>query len=793
VRLAGLTAPAEALRDRWGAPHIYAASEADAFFVQGFVHAQDRLWQMEFQRRLVAGRLSEVFGKDTVAVDRWMRTLGMRRVAEIEAGRLTGEARDMLAAYAAGVNACIGQGRLPIEFRLLRYRPEPWTPADSLAWAKMMAWSLSVNWEAELLRAALACRIGPDAAAELEPPYPVYQPLIAPVGSELARASLAALSRAEAARPFTCPPPEAGLGSNNWVLAGSRTATGRPLLANDMHLLMAIPAVWYENHLEGGGLAVTGVTFPGVPGVVAGHNRHVAWGFTNGFPDVQDLYIERVRRLPNGRPQYEFRGEWRDVEVRRETILVKGGQPVVEEVLLTHHGPIINALAADLIAEGGCALRSVDAPEPPLALRWTALEPDTMFQALLEMGRARNCLEFRAALRHWATPVQNTVYADVDGNIGYSFPGRVPIRAHGDGRLPAPGWTGDYEWTGYVPFDELPHLYNPPQGYVATANNRVTSDDYPYWLGRDYCMGDRAERIVELIQAQPVIDSAYIRRMQFDLLSPTARAIGRQIAGLASDHAEIQADIEKLRSVLDLFTAWDGRLAVDSAAAAVYQAFMRQMLDLVLTNKISTLTGRYMGRGPTPVLAETSIFGHRSWEWLRELLTRQESDWYNLAPREAVLSGYTAWNERDDVMAAALRRARQFLTERLGADPAGWSWGKLHRLRYAHLLGRVPALAGFFDRGPYPLGGDSTTVWATGATFHTLDSDQVVGPPFRFIADVGDWDKCLGLLAPGQSGHPASPHYDDQIAAWFEGGYHPMLWSRPAVEGAAVARLRLVP
>ncbi len=327
-----------------------------------------------------------------------------------------------------------------------------------------------------------------------------------------------------------------GLGSNNWVIAGSRTATGMPLLANDMHLLMSVPAIWYENHLASEALTVTGVTFPGIPGVVAGHNGHVAWGFTNGFPDVQDLYIERLRRADDGRVQYEFRGEWLDAEVRAEQIVVKGAAPAIEQVIVTRHGPIINALAPGLADDLTGALTDGQA----LALRWTALEPDRAIEAVRGMNRARTCTEFREALRNWTVPVQNMVYADTQGNIGYSYPGRIPIRAKGDGRVPVPGWTGDHEWIGYVPFDELPHLYNPPQGYIVTANNRV-ADDFPHFLGCDFALGDRAQRIVEMIEAKPAVSVADIRQMHFDQTSPTMQMIAGHLGQLAADEPELAA------------------------------------------------------------------------------------------------------------------------------------------------------------------------------------------------------------------------------------------------------------
>ncbi len=764
LRLQGAVDQIEILRDTWGVPHIYANTPHDLFFAQGFVHAQDRLWQMELQRRLVAGRLSEVMGSRTLAVDRWMRTLCLRRVAEEEVALLDAESRAILEAYAAGVNARIGRGRLPIEFTLLRYKPEAWRPADSLSWSKMMSLGLSINWESEILRAQLIERLGPERAAELEPDPCEDDPCIIPAGVELASIGGAALDRAEDARPFTGPSPLAGVGSNNWVLSGDHTATGAPLLANDMHLPMNLPCVWYENHLVAGDLNVTGVTFPGIPGVVAGHNGHVAWGFTNGFPDVQDLFIERLRRTDSGEVQYEFKGEWLDAEVRAEEIGVKGAESVVEEVVITRHGPVINCLASEL------------AGEEPLALRWTSLEPDTMVQALLRMMRARDCLEFREALRVWAAPVQNVVFADTEGNIAYSFPGRVPIRNRGNGSVPVPGWTGEYEWLGYVPFEELPHLYNPRQGYVATANNRVVTNDYPHFLGREYTLCDRALRIDELIGARDKIDVEYMQRMQFDQVSRSAQIV-------ASYLSQLDVEDEELRAVVDLMKHWDGELGAGGVPAAVYEVFTRRMIRLMLQDKLGELTARYAGQGPTPLLAERSMFGERSWEWLQAMLAVPDSHWYDLGAGET----------RDEVMRLALRETVDFLKRELGPEMDGWTWGKLHTLTFAHTLGEVKPLDKLFNRGPYPAGGDSTTLWATGSNRHNLDSGGIIGPPFRFIADLGDLRNSWGLLAPGQSGQPGSRHYDDQIKAWFKGEYHPMLYAREDVEREAVDRLRLVP
>ncbi len=842
VRLAGLSAPVEVIRDRWGVPHIYAGNVRDLLFAQGFVHAQDRLWQMDFQRRLAAGRLAEVLGPAALPSDRGMRILGLRRVAEVEVGLLSNDARAEMTAYSAGVNACIAHQPLPVEFGLLRYRPERWTLVDSLSWAKVLSWNLSANWETELLRAALIERLGPALAAELEPPPPRWptvmpskgQPQLAvnPGASNPVRSAPGQRTPDQAGEAADLPPSGSALGSNNWVVAGWRSITGMPLLANDMHLAMGAPAIWYENHLvvtnngganpatalgcseddfgsilsgAGGGapaqskdaalpegdLDITGVTLPGIPYVVAGHNGHVAWGFTNGYPDVQDLFMERMRRTDDGRVQYQVADEWLNAEVRQEVIRVKGGEPVTEEVIVTGHGPIINALAIGLAAAltpslGPSQAGPDDAADPtaalryPLALRWTALEPDHIIHALRAMNRARSCTEFGEALRDWSTPVQNAVYADTQGNIAYSYPGRVPIRAQGDGRVPAPGWTGEHEWLGYVPFDELPRQFNPASGYIASANNRVADASFPHFLSHDFATGDRAERIIELLAHRPQADVDFFRQMQFDQVSSSMRTVAGYLGQLKADEADLAA-------VVALVRRWNGRLTADSPAATICKVFSRLMMQTILEHKLGDLAGRALGRGPTPALQEWSFFSQRTWEWLLHILTLPHSGWFDLGHGE----------QRDDVMRIALRSTLAYLRGRLGpARPPhfeAWAWGRLHTITFAHIAGRIPALSRHFNRGPFPLGGDGSTIWATGNGLTPADSTGVVGPPFRFIADLGDLDHCLGLLVPGNSGRPGSRHYDDQIDAWFSGDYHPMLYARQDVEREATARLSMQP
>jgi penicillin amidase len=795
VTVTGLGAPVEVVVDTWGVPHVEASSLPDLMRAQGYLHAQDRLWQMELNRRIVAGRLAEVLGEPALPLDRWMRTLSLRHVAEQELDLHSPTTRALLDAYAGGVNARIAEGRLPIEFTLLRHRPEPWTPMDSLAWVKMMALTLSVNWEAEIVRARIIDAIGPELAAELEPPYASGMPYVLADGIDYATVGQTAMERSEAAEAVTGPAATDGLGSNNWVVHGSRTDTGAPLLANDMHLGLTMPGIWYENHLKAPGFEVTGVSFPGLPGVVSGHTTKVAWGFTNGFPDVQDLYVEHLRERGDG-VEYEFEGGWHPAEVRAERIVVRGGEPVVERVVTTRHGPVINSLAPE------------HAGEQPLALKWTAHEPSTMVDTLLAMNQVQSCDEMREALRGWHTPVQNVVYADVDGTIAHSYPGRIPVRAAGDGRTPVPGWTGEYEWTGYIPYDELPHQQNPPSGVIATANNRVVDDSYPYWLGADFVTGNRAARIVEMldeamsgegagVEGEGVegeggraetgapgstrtgtVDTETFRRMHLDLTSISARRTAAALAGLASEDPAVD-------EALQLMADWDGTLAADSAQASIYALFSVTLAKRLLEPRMGDVAELYLGRGVTPVIAETSMLGERCREWLDTILEDPSSHWWDTGGGET----------REQQVLGAMADTVAELTRRFGAEPVRWRWGRLHTLTFRHLLGSRAPLDRLLNRGPYPMGGDGDTIWNSQTARHDPAHEDAVmiGPPFRFIADLSDLGQSRGQLVPGQSGQVGSPHYADGIGPWLRGDSHPMLLDKAAIEGNAEARVTLVP
>ena len=642
-----------------------------------------------------------------------------------------------------------------MEFMLLGYRPEPWQIEDTLGWGKLLCWTLAANWQSEFYRKQIIQHLGADKAAELEIDINQAWAVILDVGQALTGGK-----SPDAARGYAGSGAAEGAGSNNWVVHGSRTKTGKPLLANDMHLELTSPAVWFENHLNGGGLDVAGVTMPGVPLVIAGHNRQVAWGFTDSCTDTQDLYEEHLRRTPVGGWEAEYQGQWEQAVVRQEEILIKGGKKVVEEVVVTRHGPVINRLFKDAFPDA-----------PPLALRWTALDPDETFLAIRAMNIAGDCQEFRQALRQFDNPSQNIVYADTNGNIAYTLNGRIPVRLKGDGSVPVPGWSGEYEWCGYIPFDELPHLHNPPAGYIATANNQVQRAGYPHFLGRDFLVSERAGRILEMLAAREEVDIPYIQKMQIDQTAFSSRLFGRFLGALQTPDPELQAVVKAMR-------LWDGKLDVESPLTSIFEAASRQAVRLLLEHWLGGLGPRIQGKGPFP-----GEWPQHTWEWFIHLLDKPDSPWFDLGKGE----------RRDDVLLLALQEAVVYLKRELGPHMSDWEWGKLHQVTFGHILGRQKPLDRVFNSGPFPIGGDGNTIWASFTSFYDLQRRAMTGPPFRFIADLGDLDHCWGLLVPGQSGNLASPHRTDGIKPWFEGVYHPMLFRRDEIEQNLEAKLELMP
>ena len=785
VHLPGLKEEVEVIRDRWGVPHIYAASEEDLFFAMGYVHAQDRMWQMEFQRRLAAGRLSEVIGEATLEFDRIFRILGLYRAAEADLAVLDPASRHILDAYSAGVNAYLDAhpGRWSVEISLLRFAPEPWQPADSLSWLKVMAWNMGCNWASELIRAHLAAQLGPELAADLEPPYPDDNPTIVqgsglPEGTdpppngwgsaELRQALEQVLELFGSAPAPPAAPASPGLtqargNSNQWVVAGDHTASGQPLLSNDTHLLLGLPAAWYQAHLSGGGYEVTGVSLPGLPGFAVGHNEHCAWGITIAWQDAQDLYVERFHADDPG--LYEYEGEWLEAKVYPEEIRVKGrAEPEIEKVVETHHGPIISRLAGE---------------DVPIALRWTALEPNDTMSGILLLSKAQNWEEFRAAAEHLSAPPLNFVYADREGNIGFVQAGRVPIRTQGYGLVPVPGWTGDHEWKGYLPLEELPQAYNPDSGWLATANNLVVDQAYPHYLSADLENPTRCRRIVDLITAQKDLTADDFARFQRDTYSRQAERFARHLLAIQPQNASEAQALEHLRS-------WDGHLEANGVAATLCQVCSLRALHLVFDGHLGELAAAYVGLGLT-ALGENSPYQDRSIVRLLDLLDGKGSDHWLREP------GSGQMRSVQEVLHQALRETLAVLEAELGEDMERWTWGRVNRLYFAHPVGEVKPLNLIFNKGPYPASGGPDTLLRASSRPEYPFPPVAVGDALRFIADPGDWERCRIVVPGGQSGHVASRHYADLIPIWREGRFQAMPFRRDQVERYAQDRLILAP
>jgi penicillin amidase len=790
LRLPGLDGEVEVIRDSMGIPHIYASSEHDLFMAQGFVHAQDRFWQMDFWRHVGSGRLAEMFGSSQLETDMFLRTLGWARVAREELELATADELALLENYADGVNAYLAQRQgsaLSLEYAVLGlltpdYAPEDWTPLHTLTWAKAMAWDLGSNMDAEMARARLNQLLGTERAAELFPPYPSDGPVIIPsgqgmittqadIGHDIASITLdlSSLEAQMAALDSLLGGRGLGIGSNNWVISGTRSSTGAPILANDPHLSIQMPAIWYQIGLhcnpttEACPYNVMGFSFAGAPGVIIGHNNHIAWGVTNVGPDVQDLFIEKIN--PDNPLQYEFNGEWVDMTVVEEEILVAGEDPITIEVRYTHHGPILSDVDEDLATLD--QITDLDIPaEFAVSLRWTALEPGRVFTAILNLNTAQDFEGFRSALTDFVVPSQNFIYGDVAGNIGYQMPGRIPIRAGGDGSLPVPGWVDDYEWTGYIPFDELPYAYNPSQGYIITANHAVVGPDYPYLITTMWDYGYRGERIIELVEEQATLSPEDMRTIQGD----NYHAMGPLLVPLLG---QLTFDDPELTNMVTFLQGWDYQCDLDSAEAALFNAFWRNLLLTIFADELDL---------------DDIPSSSRALAIVEYLLADVDNAWWD--------DVQTAETEiLDDALRGAFATAVAEMQETFGSNIDRWSWGALHGSTFRNAtLGEsgIAPIEALFNRGPFPTAGGSSIVNAT--SWSETDGYQVGWlPSMRMIIDLSDLDNSVAINTTGQSGHAYHPHYIDMADLWRMIQYHPLPWSRGDVEAESVSVLTLVP
>ena len=739
IELPGLEAEVRVRRDRWGVPHVEAERRRDLYFAEGFCHGQDRLWQMDFYRRAVRGRIAEMAGEEGVPVDRLMRTLGIRRVAEREEAALDPELRALLERFCEGVNAAAAQARtMPFEMKLLRLQWEPWRPVDVLSLGKLLAFGLSTNWERELLRADMVRELGPELTARLDPTYPVDNPVVSQ--DAWSGDGLAIVEQIDAVRRSMGLAAEAS-GSNNWAVSGARSATGSPLIAGDPHLPPSMPGIWYEIELRQGERFVRGASLPGMPGIYMGQNNDVCWTFTNVMADVQDLFIERIEG-----DAYLFEDEWLPLRTVREEIVVKGrGEPELLDVRVTHHGPIVNeALGAD---EG-----------EPLALAWQTLEEPTAFAGMFEMLEIGSGPELVTKLEGHTSPASNLIWADRQGSIGYKLIGRLPRRRGGCPDLPKPGWSGEFEWDGTVPYAELPETVDPESGFLVTANNRIVGDSYPHHITSEWLDGFRAKRIEQLLGEKEVHDLDSFEEMQTDVLSLPGLEAARRLGRLHPRGQRERAAIERLLS-------WDGRLDPDTVAGTIYQAFLLRLGREVARCAIGDrdLCERWLDRADNGFTPHTTS----PWRWHSHLMRLWEEADETLIGRP--------WEE---LVLEALAGALDDLEERFGPDHDGWRWGKVHEMEFPHPLGDAnPVLRRLLNRR-LRTGGAQETV--SQIAYDPNDPYRAVwAPSWRMVADPTDPDRSRWQMFTGQSGHPASPHYDDLQADWLEGRTQPMCGEGP--------------
>jgi penicillin amidase len=755
--IAGLAAPVEVWRDSMGVPHVWAASEADLFRAMGYVHAQDRLFQMEMFRRVADGRLAEMLGAELVETDRFLRTVGMGRAAGEHERLLAPEQRAMLQAYADGVNAWTQarRGTLPPEFVTLRVRPEPWTVGNSLSIAKIMAWDLA-EWNLGLDLQGAVDAVGEERAADLFPAYPDSGLNILGDdarwrgrGEGAPAAAAAPVPRVSGRVPLPRVPPLAleildgvsiARASNSWVIGGERTASGKPILANDMHLALRAPPIWYLAALHGGGLNVTGMTLPGVPVVVAGHSDRVAWGFTNAYVDDTDFFVEEVN--PDEPNRYRTPSGWAEMTVRVDTIRVKGAEPVLHTVRWTRNGPVLS----DVERRGG---------DRVLSMRWASHEPSGEVGALLGMNRARSADEFLQALRGFDNPHQNVVFADADGRFGYWMAGRVPVRRGGDGVLPVPGWTGEGEWTGWLDFDQHPHVLEPADGFVVTANNRQVGPEYPHHISAQWADPFRAMRIRQLVEAGSRFTADEVAAQQMDVRDVWALGhLPRAVA--AAERAGDSASAGLLRG-------WDGQAGTGSRPAALFYTWYDELRARV---------------------------GHDEFGDARVYFPRSAFD-------RLLAAGGGAW--ADDVRTPEVEtldalevEAMRTAVERVD----GRAWGELHTVTVAHPMGSVAALERILglNIGPFPSAGATHTVNVAGWGGREPPFRVGHGASQRHVVDMADVDGAGGFVLPGgQSGVPFSRHYADQMPLWRDGRLWRIPLDRDAAAARAVARMTLRP
>jgi len=746
VKVAGLQNSVEVVRDADAVAHIFASNELDMYRGLGYVHAQERLWQMEMQRRVASGTLAEIFGPSAISSDRLLRTIGLQRAAESAWQQLPADTQKIVEAYVGGINEYInsrsGSGFAP-EFNMIGFTPRPWKPADVLAGLKLLAWQLdNISYSTELLHADLINKVGAERAQQLMPEYSDAEPVI--MTGNYSRMVDAADKIGELTNGVGTVN-HGGLGSNAWVISGAKSVTGAPILANDPHLGSSIPTVWYLAHLKAGDTDVIGATIPGLPFVVTGRNRHIAWGVTHLVADVQDVYREKLDA--EGKTA-EFKGQAEPLRYVEEKIRVKGGPPVTQQVRITRHGPLLS----DAINANDAQMPPNRRPTPlePLSLRWTALdEQDTTLESFIKLNRASNWNEFKEGLRDLRAPALSFVYADVDKNIGFYAAGNIPVRSSGEGTVPAEGWTGATEWNGTIRFEEMPQAFNPPSNFIVAANNRPVDGEYQHFLGRQWAASYRARRITELIDQKQKLSVDDNASIQGDTVSLQLRELAPLLATFVTPQNEDE------RRALELLKDSDGSTGGGSAAAAIYASWYQQLAYRLTGDDLGIrLLSRYEERFDYVSRFLTTALKDPASPWCDDINTPEHESC-------------------NDLMSQTFRRTIGDLRSRLGPDVQSWRWDKLHVAVFPHQpFHRIAFVGALFSRS-IPNGGDRSTV-NIGPYGFNRDFEQYAAPGYRQIISLTNPNDGRFILSTGQSGHFLSSHYDDYLSDWQAVRYRPM-------------------
>ncbi|MDH7515300.1 MAG: penicillin acylase family protein [Bacteroidota bacterium] len=761
IPIEGLTAPVTVYRDGAGVPHIFAENEEDLYTAAGFVTAQDRLWQMDLMRRYGRGRLAEILGPRALPTDRLMRTIGIGVIADSMAASLSPLTRRLTAAYARGVNACIArmQGRLPLEFDLLQYTPEPWTSEDCLVIDRLIGWELALSWWVDLALADIVDAVGKEKAREAIPLTDPHAPTILPPAPAGRSAEPFRDAVFDAQRLFGMR--FSGGGSNCWAITGNRTNTGRPLLANDTHLPHMQPPQWYVMHLHCPGMNVAGVTIPGAPGIVIGHNDALAWGITNAMVDDVDFYRERVSFADS---TWEFRGTPRKLLVRVDTIRVRDSTDVLHTVYATAHGPLVNGIHPSRLKPAASPV------ETPISMRWTGFDPSDEILAVWRINHARSWKEFRDGLATFGVPGQNFTCATRDGTIGYALAARIPLRPAAAAVLPSDGSVGENDWNGTVPFYDLPAFANPQDSIIAHANNPV-SHAFPFYISGLWESDERIRRIRMLLESPYPFSARDFRFLQSDVMSIDAAFFRDAFVRALQNMPGRPLAVTRAMNIL---AQWDCRMTDTSPAAAIYNAaFVRLLQETFLDEMGEKRYDRYVHLSNIPIRALQSMMRDTAATWFDDVRT----------PRVET---------RDDILRKAFLLALLDLSKRLGPSMREWAWGKLHTVTFRHLLGIRKPLDRILNVGPYPIGGSAGTINV--ADYPLAEPFEVfVGPVMRMIVDVSAMDTCSIVLPTGQSGQPFSRHYADQTPLWRNGGYHDLVTDTAAIRRSPWDKLVLVP